>query len=251
MCHLKEQLTPDLNWYVILNQTSDGNPQRWFYMNSGENAQGIWLGTPYAEWREVMPNIAQISPEHPFLDWIATESCDDWGIIVGSEADFATVQAHFRSLTHVWLPSGEHVFFRFYDPRFGLDVATFCEDEARTALMGPTQCWLSLSSSQQELTRVDNPTPTATADFQERAFPWWTVPEAVLAALSEDPSVLTNNLLQGLSEYQQALYDAYPEPVLRQKTERFVARYQGEKDGYLAAFIEYIEQEQQRLGMLS
>ncbi|WP_143693350.1 DUF4123 domain-containing protein, partial [Vibrio mangrovi] len=152
MCHLKEQLTPDLNWYVILNQTSDGNPQRWFYMNGGENAQGIWLGTPYAEWREVMPNIAQISPEHPFLDWIATESCDDWGIVVGSEADFATVQAHFRSLTHVWLPSGEHVFFRFYDPRFGLDVATFCEDEARTALMGPTQCWLSLSSSQQELT---------------------------------------------------------------------------------------------------
>ncbi|WNJ95101.1 DUF4123 domain-containing protein [Vibrio ruber] len=250
MCDLNQQLTPDLNWYVILNETSDGQPQRWFYLNGGSDAQGIWLSTPYAEWREVMPNLAQITPEHPFLDWIEQASCEDWGILVGSHADFATVQAHFRSLTHVWLPSGEHVFFRFYDPRFGLDVATLCDDEQRIALMGPTQCWLRLSA-QQTLTRVENPAPTAPADFQERPFPWWQVPEAVLAGLSEDPSVLVNNLLQGLSEYQQALYDAYPEPVLRQKTERFVARYQGEQDGYLAAFIQLIEQEQQRLGMLS
>lgn len=250
MFDLNQQLTPDLNWYVILNETSDIDPQRWFYSKGGTGTQGLWLNTPYAKWYEVMPNIAQISTDHPFLDWIANESSQDWGMLVGSQSDFVTVQSHFRSLTQVWLPTGEHVFFRFYDPRFALDVARHCEDEQRIALMGPTQCWLSVTAK-DDLTRVDNPAPITKTDFQERVFPWWTVPEAVLAALSDDPSVLINNLLKGVAEYQQALYDAYPELVLRKKAERFVERYQGRKDGYLAAFIKFIEQEQQRLGMTS
>jgi hypothetical protein len=245
MCNLIEQLTPALHWYVVLNGTSDGDPQRWFYTRGGENARGIWLTTPYAEWTAVMPYLAPVFPEHPFIGWIGEQTCEDWGILVGSEASFDVVQAHFRSLTHVWMPSGEHVFFRFYDPRFSLNVARFCDDEQRTALMGPTTSWLSATA------RVDNPAPVSEPEFEEKAFPWWTVPETVLAQLSQDTSVLVNNLLQSLSEYQQALYEAYPESVLIKKAQRFVARYQGEEDGYLAAFIELIEQEQQRLGHLS
>ncbi len=225
MCDLNQQLTADLNWYVILNETSDGQPQRWFYLNGGSDAQGIWLSTPYAEWREVMPNIAQISPDHPFLDWITDESCADWGILVGAEADFATVQAHFRSLTHVWLPAGEHVFFRFYDPRFALDVASLCDDEQRIALMGPTQCWLRVTA-QEALTQVDNPAPISQTNFQARAFPWWTVPEAVLAGLSEqDKSTLITNSLKWLKEQHADLYFYFPEPVLNAKVTRLVNRY--------------------------
>ncbi|WP_421849459.1 DUF4123 domain-containing protein [Marinomonas sp.] len=225
MRDLIDHMESDLNWYVILNETSDGQPQRCFYDNGGSGTQGLWLNTPYAKWHEVMPTIASISPDHPFLDWIEGESCDDWGVLVGSYADFLTVQAHFRSLTHVWLPSSEHVFFRFYDPRFGIDVARFCDDEQRTALMGPTQCWLSVTA-QDDLTRVDNPAPITQDNFQERAFPWWTVPEAVLAELSkQDKSTLIANSLKWLKEQHADIYFYFPEPILNAKVTHLVNRY--------------------------
>ena len=96
-----------------------------------------WLGTPYADWQEVMPFIADVTDLPEFIQWTETDADDDWGIIVTSAHSFDVVFKHFRSLTQVWLPSGSHVFFRFYDPRFSLSIAEHCDEEQRAALMGP------------------------------------------------------------------------------------------------------------------
>jgi hypothetical protein len=233
---------PNLTWLVILNATSDANPERYFYQHQGHDAQGIWLGTPYAEWREVMPLIAPINADHPFLDWVEEQAANDWGMVVGSPTDIETVRQHFRSLTHVWMPNGQHVFFRFFDPRFGIEVATLCDAKQRTQLMGPTQIWLTNDSSVLNNEVVFE---------QEQAFPWWLIPENVLMALEEDDSVLVINLMNGLRDHDQALYDAYPSAVLKKKAERFASHYSDQDDQCLSSFIALINQEQQRLGRLS
>ncbi|SHO55716.1 DUF4123 domain-containing protein [Vibrio quintilis] len=242
MDDLHEQLSADLCWYVILNRTSDSQPHQAFYAHGGEDARGLWLGTPYENWDEVMPLMASFDAQHPFLSWVQSQDNEDWGMFAGTDPDVSpeAVYRHFRSLIQVWMPSGNHAFFRFYDPRFSLNVARFCRDDQRAALMGPVQCWLSNSG------RVENPEPQA--DVQEQAFPWWKVPQQVTEILSEDKSMLIINLLQGLKDYSQALYDACPEPVLQQKVRRFVNTYQGEDDHWLAGWIDYMTQEQTRLG---
>jgi hypothetical protein len=241
MRDLIDQLS-DVSWFVVLNTTSTANPERYFYQHQGHDAQGIWLGTPYAEWREVMPVIAPISATHPFLDWIEDQASDDWGMVVGSSTDLETVRLHFRSLTHVWMPNGQHVFFRYFDPRFGIKVASLCDENQKSQLMGPTQVWLTKDSS------VINPVVIVE---KEQEFPWWHVPESILAALEDDHSVLVTNLMNGLRDYSQALYEAYPSVILKKKAERFVSHYSGRADQYLSTFIEFLNQEQQRLGRFS
>jgi hypothetical protein len=228
----------DLTWFVILNATSDANPERHYYQHQGHDAQGIWLGTPYAEWRPVMPLIAPINEAHPFLDWIETQASDDWGMVVGSSTDIETVRQHFRSFTHVWMPNGQHVFFRYFDPRYGIQVASLCDETQRSQLMGPTQVWLTSDSSVINLAVVFE---------KERPFPWWYIPESVLTALEADDSVLVTNLMNGLKDHDQALYEAYPSAILKKKAERFASHYSGQDDQYLSTFIALINQEQQRL----
>ena len=232
----------DLNWFVVLNTTSDEPILKTFYEHGGEDVQGLWLGTPYSDWREVMPRIAPITPEHPFLAWADSEdAAKDWGMVVGSELEFSAVRNHLQSLTQVWMPNVEHVFFRFYDPRFGIKTADLCDDVERAKLMGPMTIWASTTSS------VVNPTPK---DINKKEFPWWNVPESVIAGLAEDPSVLITNLLNGLNDYSQALFEEYLEPVLHKKAERFLKRNPQFEGQYLKHFIELIETEQRRLGNL-
>ena len=230
----------DLHWFVVLNATCDDNIMQAFYEQQGSDAQGLWLGTQYEDWREVMPRIAAITTDHPFVEWaLSDDAPQDWGMLVASPFAFNDVRDHLQSLTQVWMPNVQHVFFRFYDPRFGIKVATLCDDTERKKLMGPTAIWLAKE------TYVENGDP---AVLNKKEFPWWNVPESVVKGLSEDPSVLITNLLNGLSDYSQALYEAYPEPVLHKKAQRFVAHYNGPEGQYLATFIESIKKEQHWLG---
>ncbi|CAM3543282.1 hypothetical protein VA7868_02052 [Vibrio aerogenes CECT 7868] len=220
MFSLKTQVTEDLNWFVVLSGTSSARPLETFYQHGGEEARGIWLGTDYEGWEEVMPYIAQVQPDHPFIDWIDGETSEapDWGILVGSQAPFAQVLAHMRSLTQIWLPAGDHAFFRFYDPRFSLKVASLCDDEQRPVLMGPASCWMSHAD------RVDNPEPVL--NQKEKPFPWWEVPAPVMDALTgEDKSTLVINALKWVKETCADLYFYFPEPILFAKVTRLVERF--------------------------
>lgn len=57
------------------------------------------------------------------------------------------------------------------------------------------------------------------AQVSGRVFPWWKVPESVLASAGN--SVRIGNALQWLSEEHPALYEAFPQAVLRCKVRQF------------------------------
>ncbi|NRD71850.1 DUF4123 domain-containing protein [Shewanella sp. VB17] len=233
------------HWYVILNGTSDFSALQHFYRLGGNDAQPLWHGTAYADWLEVMPFIAAITPDSAFIDWINHEAHEDWGMLVSAKTPMSTVFEHFRSLTQIYLPSNKSVFFRFYDPRFGLPVADLCDEAQRSDLMGPTLQWVANGA-------VVNNALTAHHDWAlanpPKAFPWWELPTEVYQQLANDGSALVINLLKDIDQVRPDLVAAYHEPILALKAQRFVAHYQGAKGSHLADFIVHIEQEQQRLG---
>jgi len=210
-------LNSELNWYVILNSTSDCQARDRFFEHGGVDVHPIWEGTPYEQWHDVMPLIAQIHVTHKFLNWIFSTQ-DDWGILVSSSADVTTVLAHFRSLTQVWVPSGEHAFFRFYDPDFSIRMAGYCDDNQRSQLMGPCHTWLTNN------TRVDNAWPVTPT--REKEFPWWNVPKNVMDSYTgEDPSTFTMNSLKWLKEHHSDLYFYFSETIITAKVTYLVRRY--------------------------
>lgn len=232
-----------LNWYAIINGTKEKSALIDYYRLGGHDATAIWSGTPYEDWKEVMPYIAPVDKTGDFPNWIQQEAEEDWGMLVGSHASFEQLHAHFRSLTQVWLPSGSHVFFRFYDPRFSLDVANYCDEKLRALVMGPARYWAVKGRF------VENASPKI--DVKEQAFPWWTVPETVIAQLSTDKSVLEVNLVKGAVDTRPDITQFYPEQVLAYKASRFAQKYQGDIENALAVFIDSLAQEQQRLGNIS
>lgn len=221
-------LTDDTNWYVVLNQTSDAKSLANFYLNDGTIVHSIWQGTAYAEWDDLKPYIAQIPHDHKFLNWIESAP-SDWGMLVSSDAALEEVLAHFRSLTQVWMPSGNHAFFKYYDPDFSIKIARLCADEQRGILMGPCKTWESAET-------VENTQPRLGVD--EKPFPWWSVPAEVLSKLEEeDKSALIANSIKWVKETHADLYYAFPENIFNSKVVHWVNRYQENDQISLAQYL--------------
>ncbi|CZF80589.1 hypothetical protein GCE9029_02078 [Grimontia celer] len=242
MRDLAQETEAPLHWYAIFNGTCDDKALADFYRFGGNDAKPLWSGTPYAEWHEVMPYIADVSHMPDFITWTEQEANEDWGILVASTLHLPDIFQHFRSLTLVWMPSGNHAFFRFYDPRFSIDLANFCDEEQRNQVMGPCQQWVSKQRT------VTNSTPASSV--VEKPFPWWEVPEAVVKKLSNDPRTLATNLIKEFQEQRPDLFCCYPEKILNQKVARFIKNFDGPQSTYLTSFIELIEAEQMHLGNL-
>ncbi|WP_064669342.1 DUF4123 domain-containing protein [Vibrio nigripulchritudo] len=211
----------ELSWYAIFNGTTDYSALADFYQLGGKDAYGIWLNTQYEDWTLVMPYIAPLDPNGAFVEWIKNDADEDWGMIVGTKASFNEVLSHFRSLTQIWMPSGSHAFFRFYDPRFSLNIAKFCDSDQRSKVMGPCHVWASKTGD------VLNPSPAENSP--NASFPWWTVPEEVLFQLTEiDNSTLISNTTKWLKEFHADLYFYFPESTVNAKVTRLVNRYKKE-----------------------
>lgn len=229
MRDLAQETEAPLHWYAIFNGTCDDKALADFYRFGGNDAKPLWSGTPYAEWHEVMPYIADVSHLPDFITWTEQEANEDWGILVASTLHLPDIFQHFRSLTLVWMPSGNHAFFRFYDPRFSIDLANFCDEQQRKQVMGPCQQWVSKQRT------VTNSTPASSV--VEKPFPWWEVPEAVVKKLSEeDKSVLIANSIKWLRENHADIYFSFPERTIEAKVKRLVERYK-EEFGTLNSYI--------------
>ncbi|WP_322845654.1 DUF4123 domain-containing protein [Pseudomonas sp. B33.4] len=172
-------------------------------------ASPIWAETIYAEWEAVMPYVGMVATDSEFLHWVATTESRDWGWLAVSSASLEEVVAHFRSLTQVLMPGGKTVFFRFWDGRFLLPILQ--ADEVDAAQLFPLigRCLINGQSLGIG----------GRAQVSGRSFPWWQVPESVLAQQGQD--VQTANALQWLSEEHPTLFEAFPELVLSCKVRQF------------------------------
>lgn len=198
----REPLKPAEQLFAIFSNASDARPPL-----VGPNP--IWADTIYAEWDVVMPFVGIVAPDSAFLDWVASTESRDWGWLAVSSASLEGVVEHFRSLTQVLMPDGAAVFFRFWDGRFVLPILQ--SDEVQSAQLMPVISRGLINGQAVEI--------GGRAQVSGRVFPWWKVTGSVLAATADD--IRIGNAVQWLSEEHPALFEAFPEPVLRCKVRRF------------------------------
>ncbi|MGY2402241.1 DUF4123 domain-containing protein [Pseudomonas sp. SDO5271_S396] len=208
LAHCPLEMTEGL--FVILSNASDAKPvDIWQRMAVGMSPKPIWAGTAYAEWAEVMPYVAAIDPDSPFLDWIATTEATDWGWLAVSSSPLETVVAHLQSLTKVYLPVSQQVFLRFWDGAQFLPILQQCGAE----ILPVFQRYLINGQSLSVATDVVAAAKTS---------PWWRVPAPLLKHLSEQsPQTLIDNLLQWLEEQRPDLYTAFKPETLQHKITYF------------------------------
>ncbi len=202
--------------YVVFSSVSESDPlSAWFRRGQTQAPQPLWKGTPYADWLEVMPYLAELSVDNDFLTWADEVESEDWGWLAVSSGDPERIFGHLRSLTQVRMPEGNEVFFRFWDGRHLLPILTFLGTDAAT-LLPMFDRYLINGRALQAAEAVLPP---------ERPFPWWTPPQALLDSLArEDNSTLSANLLQWLQEEHPDLCDCLPEANLRLKIAHLARR---------------------------
>ncbi|QXI06736.1 DUF4123 domain-containing protein [Pseudomonas tensinigenes] len=192
-----------------------------------DTASPIWAETIYAEWDAVMPYVGIVATDSEFLHWVTTTESQDWGWLAVSSASLEEVVAHFRSLTQVLMPGGKTVFFRFWDGRFLLPILQANEVDAAQLFPLIERCLINGQALEIG----------GRAQVSGRVFPWWQVPESVLAQQGYD--VRTANALQWLSEEHPAVFEAFPEAILRCKVRRFfqVSMSEESSQSALLAFL--------------
>lgn len=191
--------------FAVFSHASEAKPPRaWL-----DAATPLWTDTIYAEWDAVMPCVGIVSADSEFLRWVAKTESRDWGWLMVSSACLDVLVEHFRSLTQVLMPNGKTVFFRFWDGRFLLPILQADEVDARQLFPLVSRALINGQSLHIG----------GAAQISGKVFPWWRVPESVLA--KEGNAVRTANALQWLSEESPAIYEAFPEAVLRCKVRQF------------------------------
>nr|WP_218583205.1 DUF4123 domain-containing protein [Pseudomonas atagonensis] len=195
-------------------------------------ASPVWAETIYAEWDAVMPYVGIVAANSEFLDWVATTESRDWGWLAVSAASLEVVVEHLRSLTQVSMPDGKTVFFRFWDGRFLLPILQSAEVNAAQLL--PIVARGLINGHAVEI--------GGRAKVSGRVFPWWTVPESVLASAGNEVQV--GNAVQWLSEEHPALYEAFPEANLRCKVRQFFQLSTSEESSQ-SALLGYLQGEEE------
>ncbi|WP_331693690.1 DUF4123 domain-containing protein [Pseudomonas sp. ZY71] len=205
-----QPLMADEQLFAVLSSASDGEPFKvWSGSTTAQAPSPIWADTIYAEWDAVMPFVGIVAVDSEFLDWVATTESLDWGWLAVSTASLEVVVEHFRSLTQVLMPDGKAVFFRFWDGRFLLPILQ--SDAVDAAQLLPMISRGLINGQALEI--------GGRAQVSGRVFPWWTVPDSVLASAGDE--VWVGNAVQWLSEEHPALFEAFPEVVLRCKVGQF------------------------------
>ncbi|PJG57635.1 DUF4123 domain-containing protein [Aeromonas cavernicola] len=202
--------------YGILAGASDAAPLQHYYRLDGRRTpQGLYLGTAYAQWHDVMPYLVALDADSPFIEWVAETTATDWGWLLASEQPVQTLYQHLQGLTQVW-HQGQPVFFRYWDGAYLLPIVTQLGDRFTHLLPELAGLWLGGQGVRWEASEARAP----------REFPWWELPDPLAAQLAvQDRGTLINNLMQQLAERNGQLYWAFPEANLRYKVARFIERH--------------------------
>ncbi|WP_158587129.1 DUF4123 domain-containing protein [Motilimonas pumila] len=218
MKHLIERINQSAHYhqYIVLNSTSDAEPLRCYFSHSAAEVMPIWAGTEYANWKDAMPYIAPL-PDDSFFEEMAQQQ-NDWGLVVSTPLSISEAKKHLCSISQIWLPTGKHVFFRFFDPDASFGILNQLSDQEKSQLMGPFAAWHS------QLEQVTNPAMTDQAS--EKAFPWFEISKASLTRFQEkDSRTLEVNTLKWLKEQHADLFFAFPPAIITAKVNRLTRKY--------------------------
>lgn len=129
-------LASKTNLYAVLDVVDEPaaaeraveNEGRYHNLYSGFAKRDYWAISPYL-----------VLMQQEDFDWIrANLESSPWGIFAESEAELSAVRQHFRKLLTVKdAQSGNHMLFRFYDPRVLPVFLESCSVEQARSFYGP------------------------------------------------------------------------------------------------------------------
>lgn len=227
------QLQPGEQLFAVISSTSAANPLAAYRQHGIQLPVALWAGTPYADWLPVMPYLLTLQSDSKFFQWVAETDADDWGWLAISNAAPASIAEHLRSLTQVLMPDGAAVFFRYWDGRHTLPLLQQLGAEAREVLPIFDRYWINDHTVRPGQGAIKPALP----------YPWWEVPQGLLASLTENaPGTLIDNLLHQLHVSHPELYASLPEPSLRQKVGHFVQRTPSSQLDDISLLLAHVQQ---------
>jgi hypothetical protein len=122
-----------------------------------EECQSLYEGEQGLKLAQVAPYLVRLQKDSPLLETLVKEGWGkNWGVYLTSPSDLQEVRRHLRHFLQVKLPSGEQVYFRFYDPRVMRVFLPTCTPEDVTQFFGPIQNYLMEDENPKKLFRFVN-----------------------------------------------------------------------------------------------
>lgn len=208
--------------YAVLNSTGASQAVQEYYIHDGTaTPYGLYSGTPYADWFSVMPMIVPLSNNSPFLDWVASTEHTDWGWLARSPFTLDIIAEHLRGLTQVIMPTGETVFFRYWDGEYMAEHVRFMGDKWSEVLPAFPFYWIN----------GEHFTVHISAKAEAQVSPWWQVPQALIdSMLQTNTKPLLESIMQILSEDYPAEFLTFSQPVLKRKIQRVLEQQRSYHD---------------------
>lgn len=117
-------------------------------------AISLWRDNAARDFWAISPFLAVLDGN--LLRWLSQELWDHpWGIVCEANAGLAELRMHFRHFLLVESPTGQALYFRFYDPRVLPNYLATTTPDEKKSFFGPVakyyvpmtnQSWLSYSS---------------------------------------------------------------------------------------------------------
>lgn len=107
-------------------------------LEDGAYYESLFEGWSKSQLALFSPFLVSLPPKSKLLEKLVTKGWGkSWGIYLTCHTDFAGVRRHFRHFLMVNTPSGEQMYFRFYDPRVLRVFLPACTQEEIASFFGP------------------------------------------------------------------------------------------------------------------
>ena len=111
----------------------------------------LYSGKLPRELEMVAPHLVELSPTNRLIGrWLDEGWGDAWGVFL-KIGDGANLRHHLRKFLKVRSEDGQHLLFRYYDPRVLRSFLPTCRPDELKQLYGPVEKFLTESRSGQEL----------------------------------------------------------------------------------------------------
>lgn len=97
----------------------------------------LFHGPKAAEAWTVAPHLVRFDKREAFSSWWAAAWGSAAGVLLESQADAQSIEAHIRSLLHALTPEGRVSYFRVYDPRVLEGIIPCSTQDELDLLFGP------------------------------------------------------------------------------------------------------------------
>lgn len=100
----------------------------------GDRATCLYTGQSRVRYRGIAPYLVHV--DDSVVQWIAAHlNPINWGFYLVSDAELADLRRHFKRFLFAELPSGDTVYFRFYDPRVLQTYLKNCSPTSRAEFL--------------------------------------------------------------------------------------------------------------------